>query len=152
MANVEPALITSAQHAAEDTVRRFLAAVDAGDEVTLAELFTPDASAYLPFADTPGLIDGHAAIMSRFGRLIAAWKRRGLSPPFVGFEPSGLQPTLLAVEWTLVTFLVGIEGDTGRRTMLLRSTADGWRIFHLHASNLGRRDAERGIRTPSGRE
>jgi hypothetical protein len=37
----------------------------------------------------------------------------------------------------LATFIVGIEGSSGRRTALGRQTLEGWRILHLHASNPG---------------
>jgi ketosteroid isomerase-like protein len=125
------------ERAAEVAVRHFLDAVDAGDEMALADLFTADASAYLPFADSAGLIEGRGAIIARFARLIAAWRRRGLNPPFVGFDPKMFGARPLGVDWMLATFQLDIAGDTGRRTVLLRSTDQGWRIFHLHASNLG---------------
>lgn len=124
-----------ARSAAEAVVHGFLAAVDAGDLPALAGLFEPDAGAYLPFADTPALIQGREAVLARFSRLIDAWCRRGKSPPFVGFEPRDLVVGPAGPGHALATFLVGIEGDTGRRSMLLRHTGGGWRILHLHASN-----------------
>ena len=125
--------------AAAAVVRGFLAAVDMGDLETLAGLFDPDASGYLPFADTPVLLDGREAVLARFTRLVDAWRARGKSPPYVGFEPRELLVRPAGPGHALATFLVGIEGDTGRRSLLLRHTPAGWRILHLHASNLAPR-------------
>ncbi len=120
-------------------VKGFLAAVDMGDLETLTGLFEPDASGYLPFADTPGLLDGREALVARFARLVDAWRARGRTPPYVGFEPRELVVRPAGPGHALATFLVGIEGDTGRRSVLLRHTPAGWHILHLHASNLAPR-------------
>jgi predicted enzyme related to lactoylglutathione lyase len=123
-------------------IHGFLAAVDAGDEAALAGCFDPEASLYFPFRDSAGLTEGREAIIERFGRLFAAWRCRGKSPPFVGFVPEDLAVRAAGPGHALATFTVGIDASRGRRTVLGRQALEGWRILHLHASNLG---------TPPGR-
>lgn len=126
----------------ERTVRAFLAAVDAGDAEALASCLDADASVYFPFDDTPGLVEGARAILERFERLFAAWKRRGLSAPYVGFAPQAMKIRPAGEAHALATFTVGIDGAPGRRSVLLRGTSGGWQIVHLHASNLDLNAAE----------
>ena len=120
----------------ERVVTGFLAAVDAGDRALLGESFDREATMYFPFADTPGLVSGRAAILDRFDRLFAAWRRRGITTPYVGFAPTQLQTHGAGPGHALATFTVGIEGAPGRRSVLFRRSAAGWKILHLHASNL----------------
>ena len=123
----------------ERVVTGFLAAVDAGDRAALGECFETEATMYVPFDDTPDLVEGRAAILQRFDRLFAAWRRRGLSTPYVGFAPKQFRACAAGPGHALATFTVGIEGAPGRRSVLLRRSASGWRILHLHASNLSLR-------------
>lgn len=114
----------------------FLAAVDAGEPDALARCFDVEATVYFPFDDTPELVEGRAAVLERFARLFAAWKRRGRVPPYQGFVATSLVVRAAGPGHALATFVVGIEGAVGRRSVLARQTRDGWRILHLHASNL----------------
>lgn len=117
-------------------VTDFLAAVDHGDADALRALYLPEATMFFPFADTTAAVTGQAAILARFERLFAAWRRHGKSQPYVGFAPTQFTATLLGDTHALATFVVGIDGAPGRRSVVLRRTTGGWRIEHLHASNL----------------
>jgi predicted enzyme related to lactoylglutathione lyase len=132
-----PAAGAAAPEGFAATIRRFLEAVDAGDEAALAGCFDPEASMYFPFREPPGLVEGREAIITRFRGLFAAWRRREKAPPFVGFVPQELSVRAAGPGHALATFIVGIEGSSGRRTALGRQTLEGWRILHLHASNPG---------------
>jgi len=123
----------------ERVVTGFLAAVDAGDRASLGECFATEATMYFPFDDTPDLVEGRAAILQRFDRLFGAWRRRGLSTPYVGFSPKQFRARAAGPGHALATFTVGIEGAPGRRSVLLRQCGAGWKILHLHASNLSLR-------------
>lgn len=92
---------------------------------------------YFPFREPSGLVEGREAIIARFRGLFAAWRRRGKAPPFVGFVPKEMSVRATGPSHALATFIVGIEGSSGRRTALGRQTLEGWRILHLHASNPG---------------
>lgn len=119
-----------------EAVTGFLAAVDAGDAGALERCLHVEASMYFPFEDTPGLVEGRDAIVARFARLFTAWRRRGLSPPYVGFVPAQLRVRAAGGGHALVTFTVDIEDAAGRRTALMHRDVDAWRILHLHASNV----------------
>jgi predicted enzyme related to lactoylglutathione lyase/ketosteroid isomerase-like protein len=123
----------------EQIIHRFLAAVDTGDAETLASCFEPDASMYFPFENTSALVEGREAIMERFLQLFDAWRRRDVKMPYVGFKPEHVVVRSAGPGHALATFTVGIEGAPGRRTVLARDTLDGWRVLHLHASNLSPR-------------
>jgi len=123
----------------ERVVTEFLAAVDSGDRARLESCFDPEATMYFPFENTPDLVEGRAAILERFDRLFAAWRRRGLSTPYVGFAPKQFRTRVAGTGHALATFTVGIEGAPGRRSVLLRRSPAGWQILHLHASNLSLR-------------
>ncbi len=123
----------------ERVVKEFLAAVDAGDQARLETCFDVEATVYFPFDNTPDLVEGRAAVLERFDRLFAAWRRRGLSTPYVGFAPKHFRIRAAGTGHALATFTVGIEGAPGRRSVLLRRSAARWQILHLHASNLSLR-------------
>ncbi len=48
-------------------------------------------------------------------------------------------PSIPNIQWlgdvAVLTFHLGARGRLGRRTLVWRRTADGWRIAHLHASS-----------------
>ena len=123
----------------ERVVKEFLTAVDTGDQARLESCFDVEATMYFPFDDTPDLVEGRIAVLERFDRLFAAWRRRGLSTPYVGFAPKQFRTRAVGAGHALATFTVGIEGAPGRRSVLLRRSDTRWQILHLHASNLSLR-------------
>lgn len=63
---------------------------------------------------------------------------RGVTaPPFQNIEPKDLRVDFPAPAVAVVTFhLSRNDGSIGRRMFVVAKTADGWKITHLHASNL----------------
>ena len=120
----------------EALVRNFLAAVDGGDAPALAGLLAEDVSAFFPYGDPPGLVSGQAAVLGRFERRFEAWRKAGRALPFVGFEPREFIARELTPGYALATFALSVEGTTGRRSLVARRGPEGWRMVHLHASNL----------------
>ena len=66
-----------------------------------------------------------------------AAKRGTTSPPFANIQPKDLRVDLVAPTVAVVTFHLG-SGVTsiGRRMFVVVKTGEGWKISHLHASNL----------------
>ena len=62
-------------------------------------------------------------------------------PPYLALRPDGLSIRRMG-ESALVTFHLHDPGILCRRTLILRQEADGWKIVHLHASNLPASDGE----------
>lgn len=64
--------------------------------------------------------------------------QRGIStPPFMKLEPRDLRTDFPSPDIAVVTFhLRSTASSLGRRMFVVARTAAGWRITHLHASNL----------------
>ncbi len=67
----------------------------------------------------------------------AAAKRGVNSPPFANIEAKDLRVDFPAATVAVVTFHLGPNGKVlGRRMFVVAKTDGGWKITHLHASNL----------------
>lgn len=123
------------------TLQAFLAALDRGDDA-LEPWFTPEATMYFPFRNSQALLHGRAAIVARFARMNAQLRLTRAAPPYIGFGMHHLEVEWLAPGWALATAIFTFADQWGRRTLLLRRDHDpdgvvsGWRIHHLHASNM----------------
>jgi hypothetical protein len=58
------------------------------------------------------------------------------SPPYMKLSPTDLRIDPLADNVSLVTFHLIGDGKLSRRTLIFRHYDDGWKIVHIHASNL----------------
>jgi ketosteroid isomerase-like protein len=58
------------------------------------------------------------------------------APPYFMLSPKDLRIQLLSERSALVTFHLSQGDTTGRRTVVLEKLEAGWKIVHLHASNL----------------
>lgn len=59
------------------------------------------------------------------------------SPPYMHLKPEDLRIEMLSADVALVTFHLVSPQRFGRRTLVWKRFADGWKIVHLHASNFG---------------
>lgn len=113
-------------------MERFTAAFNRLSTEELRPLFAEDATAYLPMPQFGARLDGREAILAALGPLFEAEKARG--------STMNLQAKSLAVQRAgdaaIVTFDVGTEAVFSRRTLVLERRGGGWRIVHLHASNV----------------
>jgi ketosteroid isomerase-like protein len=121
-------------------VRKFLASfVEAFDNLdwpTFRSCFTADATVFYP-EFFPRRVEE--------SQTDASWHRvfdniRGQSgkakAPYMDLKPSDVQIQILA-DVAIVTFHLEHGGTAvGRRTLVLHKEANGWRIVHLHASNV----------------
>jgi hypothetical protein len=58
-------------------------------------------------------------------------------PPYMNLRPQDLLIQMQSPDIALATFHL-IDGDTiDRRSMVLKQYPDGWKIVHIHASNIG---------------
>lgn len=119
-----------------DGLRAFLDVLERGEDA-LEPWFTPTATMYFPFQNTPGCLQGRAAIVARFARMNAQLRRTRTQPPYIGFGVRDFSVQWLGSGWALVTAVFTFADQWGRRTLLLQEmTAGEWRIHHLHASNM----------------
>lgn len=124
---------SAAAHAA---VTRFLTAFENLDWEAFRTSFDDEATVFFPAPEPPDLHVGRAAIETRF-RIVFEGIRGSApeGPPFHKLEPQDLRIEPAGATEALVTFHLRNESRVARRTLLLRETAEGWRIVHLHASN-----------------
>ena len=79
------------------------------------------------------------------------WRATRPGPPYLRVEPRDLHIQPLG-EVAVVTFHLGnVPEVLGRRTLVLVRTPDGWKIAHVHASNMPRTAAP-GAARPVDRE
>lgn len=58
------------------------------------------------------------------------------SAPFMSLQPQDLKIQIISPEVALVSFHLTDANVLNRRTIVFRHDADGWKIVHIHASNL----------------
>lgn len=125
-----------------ELVQRFLDAIDHADGAALAPLWCADASMYFPFANSQDLVRGRDAVLARFDRMFADLRARQPGPPpYIRFRTEAFECLQLDARHVVVYAMLAFAAQRGRRTLVFRSEPDGWRLLHVHASNM---DARRG--------
>lgn len=123
-----PAVDTASVEAAVDSLRgAFLAAYNAGNAAGLAPLYAADA-VFLPANAPP--VEGRDSIRAHFDRLFSAGPSLKVSPHEV--KPLGPDWTTAGGTFRVTTTPEGAEEPTvtkGSYLILLRQTADGWKLF-----------------------
>lgn len=123
-------------------VEQFLDAIANADAAALAPLWCADASMYFPFANSQDLVRGRDAVLARFDRMFADLRARNPGPPpYIRFRTEAFECLALDARHVVVYAMLAFAAQRGRRTLIFRSEADGWRLLHVHASNM---DARRG--------
>jgi ketosteroid isomerase-like protein len=124
----------------EEAMSRFLKALDSYDLTMLWGFFDPEAT--VSFPETPT-----ATSLKRLkgSDIEAAWraifeygkKNSGrTTPPYVNTTPQDLLVDHISNDVAMVTFHLGTDTRIGGRTFLWKHSPNGWKIVHLHASNL----------------
>jgi ketosteroid isomerase-like protein len=116
-------------------VAAFLAAFAALDWEAFRRCFADEATVFFPSIDHPQRAAGREQIEQVFHDVFERARAGAAGPPYLD-----LQPRDLSIRHTgdvaLVTFHLNDPGILCRRTLILQRMAAGWRIVHLHASNL----------------
>ena len=116
---------------------RFLTAFENLDWPAFRAAFADDASVFFPVPEPPDRFDGHVAVEARFHDVFAAIREGNPNgPPFHRLVPEGLRIDRLGSDAAMATFHLRNAERVARRTIVFRRTAAGWRIAHLHASNV----------------
>lgn len=116
----------------ENAVAQFTAAFNRLSVEELRPLLADDATAYLPMPQFGARIDGRENILAALAPLFEAERARAGSMNLVA---KGLA-IQRAGNAAVATFDVGTEAVFSRRTLVLERRGGGWRIVHLHASNV----------------
>ncbi len=117
---------------------RFLRAFEALDWPAFRACFADGATVFHPAPPNALRTDGPDAFERAWRGVFERIRKTSgrTTPPFHQLDPSDVRIQLLSVDLALVTFHLRQEGSVGRRTVVLRRLAAGWKILHIHASNL----------------
>ena len=58
------------------------------------------------------------------------------SPPYMSLKPLDLRVEKLSEDVAVVTFHLVDSGLVNRRTLVFKREMNGWKIVHIHASNI----------------
>ena len=117
--------------------RHFLKAFENLDMPTFSACFAEDATAFFPSPEPPLRFSGKPAIQAQFEIVFAAIRKSAnAGPPFHRLDAQDFLVQIIGAETALVSFHLQNSERIARRTLVLVKSEDGWRISHLHASNV----------------
>jgi len=134
--------LTSAQakpSSDEALVRHFLSdfitAFDNLDWEKFRASFADDATVFFP-RGRPDRASGRDAVEEHFQRVFEQIRAGRTQGPYMDLRPRELQVTILGAVAVVTFHLDDRPGFINRRTLVLRKTSRGWKIVHLHASEV----------------
>ena len=118
-----------------DTLAKFIVAFDNLDWEQFRSFFADDATVFYPRAVAERAA-GRPALEANFKKVFDGIRGTQSHPPYMHIEPRDLQLQMFG-DIAVVTFhLDDRPGMLNRRTIVLQKTASGWKIVHLHASEV----------------
>jgi ketosteroid isomerase-like protein len=122
----------------EEALSAFLIAFDNLDWPSFRTCFSSTATIFHPAAPNIRRIDSldefEKAWLGVFERIKKSSGRT--SPPYMNLNPLNLRVEMLSPDVALVTFHLLDGSIVNRRTLVFKRDADGWKIVHIHASNI----------------
>lgn len=114
----------------------FLQAFDSLNWAGFTAHLSESVDAYWPRADTADRLRDRQAVEARFHDFFDQARASRPGPPYLRLAVRDLRVRVFE-DVGLVTFELSDVPDTlGRRTLVFHRDPQGWRIVHLHASNL----------------
>lgn len=124
----------------EAAARAFVAALDGLDLEGVRATLAEDVTLFAPHGDALQLVSGRLEVMREFERRFGAWTAGGGRVPLgLAEAATDFHVQRLGLDVALVTWRLEREGSPGRRTACLALREGGWRLVHLHSSNLAAR-------------
>jgi ketosteroid isomerase-like protein len=137
---VVPSVCTQAQPVREEsqvreTLSRFVRAFDDLDWETFRLAFDDDATVFYPRA-FPERATGRAEFEKTFKTVFEQIRGNRTSAPYLDIQPREMKIQLFG-NLAIATFhLDDKAGFVNRRTIVLNKNEHGWKIVHLHASEI----------------
>jgi len=120
-----------------DALNRFLHAFENLDWAPFRAAFSDSATVFHPAPEMAERVSGRRAIDSTFRAVFADIRAHASGgPPYQRLTPVDLRIQPLQPGLVLVTFQLRNAERLGRRTVIFGHEDAGWRILHLHASNI----------------
>jgi ketosteroid isomerase-like protein len=122
----------------EEALSAFVTAFDNLDWQAFRTCFSTTATIFHPAAPNTKLIDSpeqfEKAWLGVFERIKKSSGRT--SPPYMNLHPLDLRVAKLSEDVVLITFHLVDSATVSRRTLVFKREHDGWKIVHIHASNI----------------
>lgn len=122
----------------EEALSVFITAFDNLDWPAFRECFSSRATIFHPSAPNVRRIDTPEQFEKAWLRVFERIKRTSgrSAPPYMDLKPLDLRIENLSDDVTLVTFHLDDGNVVNRRTIVYKRETNGWKIVHIHASNL----------------
>ena len=118
-----------------ETLSKFIVAFDNLDWEQFRSFFSDDATVFYP-RGVAKRAAGRAELEENFKRVFDGIRGMQTRPPYMQIEPRDLQIQMFE-DMAIATFhLDDRPGMLNRRTIVLRKMPNGWKIVHLHASEV----------------
>jgi ketosteroid isomerase-like protein len=122
----------------EEALSAFVTAFDNLDWQAFRKCFSTTATIFHPAAPNTKLIDSPEQFEKAWLGVFEKIKKSSgsTSPPYMNLHPLDLRVEKLSEEVVLITFHLVDRGTVSRRTLVFKREPDGWKIVHIHASNI----------------
>lgn len=122
----------------EDALSTFLTAFDNLDWQAFRACFSSTATMFHPSAPNIRRIDSPDQFDEAWRGVFVRIKESSgrTSPPYMNLEPLDLRIEKMSEDVALVTFHLVDGRIVSRRTLIFKRDSNGWKIVHLHASNI----------------
>lgn len=119
----------------QKTLGEFITAFDNLDWEKFRSAFADDATVFYP-RGFPGRASGRDEFEKNFKTVFEQIRTRRSSPPYMDIQPRQLEIQVLG-SIAIATFHLDDKPHfLNRRTIVLQRSSDGWKIVHLHASEV----------------
>ena len=126
-----------AERAVRETLAQFITAFDNLDWDGFRSAFADDATVFYP-RGFPERANGRAEFEKNFKVVFEHIRQAKTATPFMDIQPRNLQLQIFG-DIAIASFHLDDQiGFTNRRTIVLHRTERGWKIVHLHASEVSK--------------
>jgi ketosteroid isomerase-like protein len=132
---------TSPEDEVRQTLAQFVQAFDNLDWDRFTSFFADDATMFQPRRFAPRA-NNKAEIEAQFQQIFPVIRGSQTKAPYMDIEPRDLRVQMLSSDIAIMTFhLNDRPGVLNRRTIIWQHSKSGWKIMHIHASEVAVQEA-----------
>ena len=117
------------------TLSEFIIAFDNLDWEKFRSAFDDEATVFYP-REFPRRATGRAEFEKTFKRVFEQIRAGRSTPPFTDIQPREMETRIFGAIAIVTFHLDDKPHSVNRRTIILQNTTNGWKIIHLHASEV----------------